>query len=152
VIVYRISKTKNIRDLSETGARIFGGRWNNKGVNIIYTSESRALATLEFLVHVPLSLVPTDLSLASIKIPDSMVPKKISISNLPGNWREYPSPSELAKTGTDWVLKNETLLLKVPSAVVKNEFNLLLNPSHADMKQVKISNVEACKFDNRLFY
>ena len=77
MIVYRISKTKNIKDLSGTGARIFGGRWNNKGVSIIYASESRALATLEYLVHVPLSLMPTDLSLAAIKIPDSIVPKNI---------------------------------------------------------------------------
>ena len=151
MIIYRISKTKNIKDLSGTGARICGGRWNNKGVNVIYASESRALATLEYLVHVPLSLIPTDISLASIRIPDSIVPKKILMSDLPKNWREYPAPSKLAKIGTDWVLKNETLLLRVPSSVVKDEFNLLLNPFHADMKHVKISNIEAYKLDSRLF-
>ena len=151
MIVYRIAKTKNIKDLSGTGARIFGGRWNNKGVNIIYTSESRALATLEYLVHVPLSLIPTDLSIATIKIPDSIVPKNISPTKLPKNWRAYPAPSRLARIGTDWVLSSETLLLRVPSAVVKDEFNILLNPAYPDMKRVKISNIEVCKLDSRLF-
>jgi len=151
VIVYRISKTKNIKDLSGTGAKIFGGRWNNKGVSIIYTSETRALATLEYLVHVPLSLMPTNLSLAAIKIPDSIVPKKIEISNLPKKWQDYPAPSRLAKIGSDWALSNETLLLRVPSAIVKDEFNILLNPAHGDMKRVKIAHVEKYRLDERLF-
>ena len=150
MIVYRISKRKNIKDLSGTGARIFGGRWNNKGVSVLYTSESRALATLEFLVHVPLSLMPTDLSLASIKIPDSIVPKKILISKLPNNWRYYPAPSSLAKLGSDWVISNKTLLLRVPSAIVKDEYNILLNPAHENMKRVKIVDVEKYKVDERL--
>lgn len=150
MIVYRISKTKNIKDLSGTGARIFGGRWNNKGVSILYASESRALATLEYLVHVPLSLMPTDLSLASIKIPDSIVPKNILKSKLPKNWRDYPAPSRLAKIGSDWVLSNETLLLRVPSAIVKDEFNILLNPAHGDMKRVKVVDVEKYTLDTRL--
>ena len=151
MIVYRISKTKNIKDLSGTGAKIFGGRWNNKGVSVIYTSETRALATLEYLVHVPLSLIPTDLSLAALKIPDSRVPKKIAISNLPKKWRDYPAPSRLAKIGSDWIRSQETLLLRVPSAIVKDEFNILLNPAHGDMKSVKIANVEKYRLDERLF-
>ncbi len=152
MIVYRISKTKNIKDLSGTGARIFGGRWNNKGVSIIYTSETRALATLEYLVHVPLSLMPTDLSLASIEIPDSIVPKNIFISKLPKRWRDYPAPSRLATIGSDWVVSNETLLLSVPSAIVKDEFNILLNPAHEEMKRVKIANVEKYRLDERLLH
>ena len=151
MIVYRICRTQNSRDLSGTGARIFGGRWNLKGVSVVYTSESRALATLEYLVHVPLSLIPADLSLASIKIPDSIVPKKIPLSKLPRNWRDYPAPTRLAKIGSDWVLSNETVLLRVPSAIVKDEFNILLNPAHRDMKLVKITNVEKYKLDERLF-
>jgi RES domain-containing protein len=151
VIVYRICRTHNSNDLSGTGARIFGGRWNYKGVSVIYASESRALATLEYLVHVPLSLIPADLSLSSIKIPDSIVPKKIPISKLPKNWRDYPAPTRLAKIGSDWVLPKETLLLRVPSAIVKDEFNILLNPAHGDMKLVKIADVEKYRLDERLF-
>lgn len=70
--VYRIAKTKYIHDLSGAGARIYGGRWNNKGVGLLYTSENRALATVEHLGHVPLSIVPNELSIATIQIPDDL--------------------------------------------------------------------------------
>ncbi|MFQ5855410.1 MAG: RES family NAD+ phosphorylase [Anaerolineae bacterium] len=150
MIVYRIAKTQYIHDLSGMGARLYGGRWNRKGVGIVYTSESRALATVEYLVHVPLSVVPSDLSIASLEIPDGIMPKEISPSDLPANWRDYPAPPELAELGTQWALANETLLLRVPSAVVEHEFNILINPSHRDMRHVSISRVEAYRFDNRL--
>jgi len=151
MIVYRIAKTKHIHDLSGSGARVYGGRWNDKGIAIIYTSESRALATVEYLVHVPLSIVPSHISIASIKIPDGVTPKEISISDLPASWRDYPPPSELARLGTHWALTNDTLLLRVPSAVVGQEFNILINPSHRDMRHVTISHhIEEYKFDVRL--
>ena len=148
--VYRIANTKYIRDLSGTGARMYGGRWNKKGVGILYTSENRALATVEYLVHVPSLSVPTELSIATIHIPDDISPKEIPISYLPANWRDYPAPEELAFLGTQWALSTETLLLRVPSAVVLGEFNMLINPSHPDMKHVTIFCVEAYRFDERL--
>jgi len=150
MIVYRIGKTKHIHDLSGSGARAYGGRWNDKGIPVIYTSETRALATVEYVVHVPLSIVPSRISIASIKIPDRIRPEEISISDLPANWRDYPSPPELTTLGTHWALANETLLLRVPSAVVEQEFNILINPSHRDMKHVVIFQVEEYKFDARL--
>ena len=150
MIVYRIAKTKHIHDLSGNGARVYGGRWNDKGIAVIYTSERRALATVEYLVHVPLSIVPSHISIASIKIPNRITPKEISISDLPANWRDYPPPSELAGLGRRWALANDTLLLRVPSAVVEQEFNILINPSHPDMKHVVTSQIEEYKFDVRL--
>jgi RES domain-containing protein len=150
MLVYRIARTKNIHDLSGTGAKVYGGRWNKKGIGIIYTSENRALATVEYLVHVPLSLVPGDISIATLKIPDGIVPKEISISGLPANWRDYPAPPELAEIGTRWALANDTLLLRVPSAVVEHEWNILINPSHPDMKHVSISQTERYTLDARL--
>jgi len=150
VIVYRIAKKRYIHDLSGTGARIYGGRWNHKGISIVYASESRSLATVEYLVHVNLAIVPSGLSISSIKIPDRISPKQISTSGLPSNWREFPAPSELAEIGTKWALANETLLLRVPSAVVEHEFNMLINPSHPDFKHVKIIDTEDCRFDERL--
>ncbi len=148
--VYRIAKTKYIRDLSGTGARIYGGRWNKKGVGILYTSENRALATVEYLVHMPPSIVPAELSIATIQIPDDISPKEILISDLPANWRNYPAPNELAELCTQWALSTETLLLRVPSAAVEGEFNILINPLHPDMNHVTISRVEAYRFDERL--
>jgi RES domain-containing protein len=150
MIVYRIAKTKYINDLSGSGARLYGGRWNHKGVGIIYASETRALATVEYLVHVPLSIVPDDLSIASIEVPDDVSAREILIPELPGNWRSYPPPIECAELGTVWALSNETLLLRVPSAVVAHEFNILINPSHPGIKSVTVSQIENYKFDKRL--
>ncbi len=148
--LFRIAKSQNINDLAGTGARIYGGRWNRKGTSIIYTSESISLATVEYLVHVPLSIAPTNLSVATLQIPDAIVPKEIVMANLPENWREYPAPTRLAEWGSNWAMANESLLLRVPSAVVEYEFNTLLNPLHPDMKHVSILNVEVYKIDKRL--
>jgi len=149
--VYRIARAKFINDLSGIGARQYGGRWNLKGTNIIYTSESRALAALEYMVHVPLLLtVSFNLCIATIQIPDDIIPKEISISELPNNWRDYPVPLTLAAIGTNWVLANETLLLRVPSAVIEHEYNILINPSHSDMKHVTIFDIRSFTFDVRL--
>jgi RES domain-containing protein len=148
--VYRIAKTLYINDLSRSGARTYGGRWNHKGVSMIYTSENRALATVEYIVHVPLSIVPEHLGLATLHIPDTISPCEISLSDLPGDWREYPAPSRLAELGSEWAAKNESLLLRVPSAVVDHEFNILINPLHSDMRYVSIFQVENYTFDKRL--
>jgi len=148
--VYRISKTFFIKDISGTGARIYGGRWNHKGVSILYTSQSRALATVEYLVHVPLSLKPKNLSIASIELPDDVSIKEVLKEDLPANWRDSPPPSEIASIGTGWILAGNTLGLRVPSASVENDFNLLINPVHPEMSRVKIVTIEPYEVDRRL--
>jgi RES domain-containing protein len=150
VQVFRIAKTRSIRDLSGTGARVHGGRWNRKDIPVVYTSENRSLATLEFLVHVPLSLLPNNLSIACLDIPDDIVVEQISIADLPKNWRGYPAPPELADLGSEWAIAMRSLLLRVPSVVVPDEFNILINPKHPDMNRVVISSVERYIFDRRL--
>lgn len=150
MIVYRIAKARRISDLSGIGAKLYGGRWNNKDTGIVYTSESRSLATVEYLVHVPMSIIPRDLSIASIEIPNLIKRKDVLAGNLPKDWRDYPSPPDLAEIGTKWALLNETLLLRVPSAVVENEFNILINPRHPNMKRITISKIEQFRFDKRL--
>ncbi|MFH1116740.1 MAG: RES family NAD+ phosphorylase [Pseudomonadota bacterium] len=148
--VYRIAKTSHIKDLTGTGARMAGGRWNRKGTAILYTSESRSLAAMEYLVHVPFSLMPDDLSIACIEITDSIQPDRISADALPKGWREYPAPSALADLGTDWARENHSLMLRVPSAVVQGEFNILINPLHPEMLQVAVTKIERFSFDERL--
>jgi RES domain-containing protein len=150
MFVYRIAKKKHIRNLSGTGASLYGGRWNHKSIGLIYTSESRALAIVEFLANSPLSLVPSKLSIATIKIADKIIPKEISLSDLPRNWRDYPAPTILADLGTQWILSNKSALLRVPSAVVEDEFNILINPSHPDMKHVTIAGIKDTKLGKRL--
>lgn len=117
---------------------------------IVYTSESRAPATVECLVHVPLSLIPTDLSIAAIEIPGDISPQEVPISELPADWRNYPAPLQLADIGTRWASGGKTLLLRVPSVVVVHEFNILINPLHPDMNRVAVSSVEDYRFDDRL--
>lgn len=150
MIVYRIAKTRYIRDLTGVGARIYGGRWNGKGMDVIYASESRSLATVECLVHMSLPLIPDDLSIASIKISGKISPKVIQESDLPSDWRDYPPPLQLAEIGNAWLLKGSSLLLRVPSAVVAREFNILINPAHPGMKSVSVESVEKYQLDPRL--
>jgi RES domain-containing protein len=150
VQVFRIAKIRSIRDLSGTGAMLHGGRWNRKDIPVVYASENRSLATLEFWVHVPLSILPSNLSIACLDISDDIVVEQISIADLPKNWRDYPAPPELADRGSEWAMAKRSLLLRVPSVVVLDEFNILLNPKHPDMNRVVISSVESYMFDRRL--
>lgn len=149
--IFRIAKTRHIRDLSGTGATLHGGRWNRKNIPVIYTAENRSLATLEFLVHVSLlSIIPKNLSMACLEIPHDIVPVQISATDLPKNWRDYPSPPELADLGSEWAIAKRSLLLRVPSVVVVDEYNILINPRHPDIDGVTISHVESYTFDTRL--
>jgi RES domain-containing protein len=148
--VYRIALAKHARDLSGKGARLTGGRWNAKGTDLIYTSESRSLAAMEYLVHVSIANIPTQIMMASIGIPDSSIPKQIDPSDLPADWARNPAPFLLADIGTRWVSSMESLLLRVPSAVIMHEFNILINPTHPGMKFVDILEVESFTYDERL--
>lgn len=148
--VYRIAKAKYINDYSGAGAHLYGGRWNHRGVSVLYTSESRALATVEYLVHLPMSIAPVDLRISTIEIPDHIVPEEVSIEELPGNWKDYPAPVALADIGNRWAMSRESLLLRVPSSVVYREFNILINPLHPDINHIKPIQVEEYQFDKRL--
>lgn len=148
--LYRLSKTKHIRDFSGAGSRISGGRWNQRGTAVLYAAESQSLASMEYLVHVPMAVLPKNLSIAVIEIPDSASLDTVSMNDLPSGWRDYPAPPELAEIGTNWAAGNSELLLRVPSAVVRGEYNVLINPTHPDMRKVKILGVEAYAFDLRL--
>lgn len=148
--VYRLAKAKYIRDLTGIGARIAGGRWNVKGTAVLYTAQNRALATVEYLAHVPIAIIPRNLKMATLDVPDAAPAATISVKDLPRNWDHYPPPPQLATIGTDWIARNSHLLLYVPSAVVPGEHNVLINPSHPDMQHVKLVEVEVYKFDKRL--
>lgn len=152
MLLYRIGRKTHIRDLSGAGARDYEGRWNHKGIPVVYTSETRALATVEYLVHVDFMDLPNDLGIAAIEVPDDITPSQILIPDLPANWRSYSAPSNLADIGTQWALTGKTLLLRVPSAVVDHEFNVLINPAHPDIRRVTIIDIEDYIFDERLLH
>jgi RES domain-containing protein len=116
----------------------------------MYTSESRALAAIEFTVHLSLSQAPGDLSLATLEIPGNISPEEIDLKALPDHWQKYPPPQLLAEVGTEWTRSLSSLLMRVPSAVVPHEFNILINPLHKDLKKVRLIVVENFPLDNRL--
>ena len=145
--LFRIAKEQHAKDLSGVGARLYGGRWNHKGVAVAYASESRALAALEYLVHVPMSIIPRDLEIMELVIPKRIIPENIDTADLPPKWRKYPPPQSLATLGSNWVHSNRSLLLRVPSAVVENEFNILINPEHEDLKRIRTIGPVRFEFD-----
>lgn len=151
MIVFRLSKAEFCRDLTGLGAQKSGGRWNSKGVAILYTSQSRALCTTEIAVHTPLGILPTDYQIVSIQIPDEAKIDELMPAKLPYNLRTFPHSYETQEIGNSFVKAAKYLVLKVPSVVVPGEFNYLINPKHNDFKKVKILSVESFNFDERLF-
>ncbi len=153
MLLYRISQSKYAKDLSGEGARRAGGRWNFKGTPVVYTADSTALATLETLVHFPLNLTPKNRALSTIDLPDELSVTVINLEELPNNWATYPAPVELAEIGNDWLQKQDTVALCVPSSITPNGEgrNYILNPAHPDFGRVRIIKIENYKFDNRLF-
>lgn len=153
MLLYRISKTQDAGDLSGEGARIAGGRWNSKGVPLIYSSETATLATLEVLVHFPMNIVPRNMSIAAIDFPDdlSVVAKKAE--DLPADWEVFPFLPMCAKIGDEWVKSCDSVALRLPSVFLPDgpEYNYLLNPAHPDFKKVSVYEVKAFQFDKRLF-
>jgi len=150
MLLYRIAKTAYVRDLTGFGAKLYGGRWNRRGTAVIYTSETRALATIEYLVHVSRQNLPRDLSMAVMEVPDDSTSERVPAQSLPKNWRDFPAPPELADLGTRWVQTGRSFLLIVPSVVVTREYNVLLNPLHAEMDRVVLRTVETYDMDQRL--
>ncbi|MEX0720738.1 MAG: RES family NAD+ phosphorylase [Balneolaceae bacterium] len=148
--LFRITRKKYAGDLSGEGARIYGGRWNRKGVSVIYTSGHESLAALEVLTHTSIADIPKDLEMLVLFVPDDIRCEEVSAEDLPENWRVYPAPQHLAEIGIKWALYKNSLLLKVPSVIIPTEFNYLINPIHPDFSKVSIKEIRAFSFDDRL--
>jgi RES domain-containing protein len=133
------------------GARLAGGRWNRRGTALVYTSDSLALAALEYLVNVDPDTAPDDLVAVAALVPDTLAIKRVAPDELPKNWRTFPAPSELAALGTKWAEALETAILQVPSAVVPQESNVILNPRHPDFAKVAMSAPVPFSFDARVW-
>ncbi|MDT0648324.1 RES domain-containing protein [Zunongwangia sp. F260] len=149
MIVYRITKKKWIKDLSGTGAKLTGGRWNPKGYPLIYCAATSSLAILEKLVHVDFDLLPDDLYIAELEIPNESI-QKLKLTDLPKNWNKYPAPDKLKMFGKNWIEQNKHLILEVSSAVNPNEMNYLINVNHPDAGKIKIRKTYPFEIDVRL--
>jgi len=151
MIIYRLSRQQYINDLSGRGAELAGGRWNSKGIPMLYTSESRALAAIEIAVHTPLGILPSNYYLATIEIQDIHRAVTVDLDDLPPNWSKSPFLKITQKIGDSFIKENKHLVLRVPSATVKGDHNYLINPHHSDFGKVKVISTEPFEFDSRLF-
>ncbi|PKV52008.1 RES domain-containing protein [Aquimarina sp. MAR_2010_214] len=147
--VYRIAKQKYIKDLTGIGAKTVGGRWNPKGVAVLYTSTTAALSALEVLAHLPAAYFPDDMSIATIEVPDTLI-TTIDIEKIPEDWNKIPVPIEIQNFAMQWIVEEEFLGLKVPSIIIPKEKNLLVNPMHPEFDKVKLLDIEPFCFDTRL--
>jgi len=151
--VFRIEREKFLSTtLSGIGASMDdGNRWNSRFTRLVYTAESRALALLEVAVHLDLSEdLPTDRFLVEIEIPDDVMVQEIQHDLLPADWEEHPPTTSTQAIGDDFVQQNAALLLKVPSCLVPDEFNYLINPHHSAMHRVQVCKTIRMGFDSRL--
>lgn len=147
--LFRFTSKKFQDDLSGQGARLYGGRWNSKGLAAIYTSESVSLSLLEVLAH---SVQYNDLNekfLMTISAPDVILIYKIPATKLTEGWQNNAGYTRYI--GDAFLRDNKYLLLQVPSVVVKTEFNFIINPAHKDFKKIKLRSSELFEFDSRLF-
>jgi len=145
---WRIVKTRHAATaFSGEGAAKAGGRWNSRGTWVVYTSSTKALATLESLVHLN---PPVTFSLVAIPItfPDSLV-ETYSIADLPPDWRSQPPPPSTQSIGNAWVAEARSAILALPS-VITGEPNYLLNPAHPDFAKIRIGHPEPYVLDPRL--
>ena len=149
ISIYRIVKKKWAANAFDgEGARLYGGRWNSKGLSCIYTTSSESLALLEMLVHIQDEALSNHYSLFKLKLPENQI---MVLNHLPENWREHPAPKETAEIGDQWLTGNSSLALRVPSVVVPREYNYLINPKHPDFsKLLKTAEELEFEIDSRL--
>jgi RES domain-containing protein len=151
VRVWRICRKPFTSDtLAGRGGLFTSGRWHTVGRTIVYTSQSLALAALEVLVQVDRDLVPSDLIQVEIDIPEDLDIRQIDIKELPKNWKSYPAPPALQERGNSWRAEGLTPVLQVPSSLIPEEANFLINPQHENAHRVKITSTKRFAYDSRL--
>ena len=131
--IFRISIKKYWENLHASG---FENKWNKQGQFVIYAAGSRSLATLELIVHKGAIYPSYNFKVLVLSIPDDKTYfSEVKIKKLSDNWHKMSGYSELQEIGSEWYNKNETLILRVPSAVKPYEFNYVINTEHPDFKK-----------------
>lgn len=149
--LYRITQEQFADDLSGNGSRLFGGRWNSEGIFAVYSSSFRSLSLLETLAHTPAKLLGSkNYQLITLQIPDTVKTEEILLKDLPIGWDSPDATTFTQKLGDRFFQDNKKLLLSIPSVLMQEEINYVLNPLHTDMKKVKIINKRRVYFDKRI--
>ncbi len=148
--VWRISTRRRAATaFSGEGTRLAGSRWTHPGLPTIYTSESIALAVLEVLVHVDSADIPAHVVI-SVDLPDEFF-EQVNPADLPDDWFATPAPPVLRDIGSDWLMAGRSVALRIPSAIVNDEYHTLLNPLHPDFARIRIGQPREFTFDGRLW-
>jgi len=139
-------------DLSGTGAKATGGRWNAAGTPVLYTSQTRSLACLETVVHFNAAGLPFNRYLVEVTIPDDVwaAAQVESAGSLPVGWDAEPAGRASIQFGTTWIHAGASALLVVPSIIVPEECNVLVNPRHADSTRITAVKIRKWLYDPRL--
>lgn len=139
-------------DLTGTGARVTGGRWNRKGSPVIYASTSIALACLETLVHLNVGGLPLNRYLVRLEIPDELWERRVELDHTtaPIGWDAEPAGMTSIDQGESWLAAAQAALLLVPSIVVPEERNILINPLHPDARAIRAVKLRKWLYDPRL--
>jgi RES domain-containing protein len=153
VVLWRIAATtpKYVADdLSGAGAKNTGGRWNPVGMAITYTSENIALAVLETVVHLRSGGLPLNRYLVRIDVPDDVWAAR-QVCKPPVGWDAMPAGMNSMQTGEAWLLSKASALLVVPSVIVPEENNVLINPLHLDAARITATALRKWHYDPRYF-
>lgn len=148
MIVYRICLPEFATDLSGTGAKLYGGRWNSKGVAALYTSVFRSLAALEMTVHQNATLSSKIYTLLEIETGQGIL--RDLTNHMPSTWKKYPAEPTLQTFGDNNLSKPDSLGFIVKSVQMHEEFNIILNPLHPDFQHLKIQSKREFVFDPRI--
>ena len=151
MFVHRLAKKKYAKDpLGGAGGLTVGGRWHHKGMKIVYCAQTLSLASLEFFVHFEVLHKAIELVAIGIELPDSLV-ENLPAASLPSNWDPTPPTAATADIGSGWLKSGRSAALRVPSVLARGEFNVLINPAHADFKRVRVVSRVDYKYDTRMW-
>jgi RES domain-containing protein len=153
---YRITKEPNpAQAFSGQGAKDWGGRWNSRSIAVVYTAAHRSLAILEVLVHVKggagigRAAIGTPFYIYTVSFDPALL-EELPIAGLPAGWNSEPPTAASQSLGDAWVLAASSPVLDVPSVVVPEEHNYVLNPNHPRFSEIQIGSPVVCSIDPRL--
>jgi RES domain-containing protein len=147
MLVYRITKAVYADRLVASGG---AARWNSRGQFVIYTAATRALACLENVVHRSGEGLLDTFRVMIIEIPDDLAIEIIAPNTLPVDWVDFHQYDTCQRIGGEWLRTGRTPILQVPSAIITNEWNFLLNPAHTDFGRIRLVGNEPFVFDPRI--
>ena len=146
IISYRVVKKKYLDSAFDgEGARLHGGRWNSKSVPVVYTSNSLALCSLEIFIHLPSYRLLADYIYMTVTFDAELITQ---ISLIDG-WDERPVSKITQTIGDQWIKKCQSAVLKVPSVLMPDGYNYLININHPDFNNIKTGNPQLLQFDTR---